>query len=94
MICKCCNAQVEYDSKFCPICGMPLVEEAPVEEAPIEETPVEEAPVEETPVEEAPVEEAPETEEETVEKSGNGLIWILLVIGAGCLALILFLLAF
>ncbi|MBR4864192.1 MAG: peptidylprolyl isomerase [Oscillospiraceae bacterium] len=68
MICKYCNAQIEDDSKFCPICGMALAEEAPVEETPVEETPVEEAPVEETPVEEAPVEETP-VEEAPVEET-------------------------
>ena len=77
MICKYCNAQIEDDSKFCPLCGMALAEEAPAAEpqqTPAEETPVEEMPVEETavaetaaeetPVEEAPA-EAPATEEET-----------------------------
>ena len=68
MICKYCNAQIEDDSKLCPICGMTLAEEAPVEEksAASEETEAtREAPpetIEETPV--PAVEETPAPEED------------------------------
>lgn len=63
MVCKYCNAQIDDDSQFCPICGMALTEEeqslTSTEETPAEETSVEEAFAEEVPADEVPADGAP-----------------------------------